>query len=147
MDRSGGIDPVDEEKAVCHGPHSPVFKAGTSTVIRIPDDGSNNARPRGFLAKLIHYENVLDAKLGVEKQSLERKAPELRDPNFKTGTKQALMFLIWISSCSNLCCFATGFIGYEFGLDLKSFLLIMIFGNTLGCLLPVSSLLTPIECS
>lgn len=136
MDHSRGIDSADEEKTLAAGPgsQSPVPKAGT--VVKV--DGADDApKPRGVLAKLLHYEQLLDKKLGVESQSLERRTPEGRDPNFRSWKTKIMMFLMWLSSCSNLCCFATGFLGYEFGLDLKTFLLIMIFANLFGCLLPV----------
>ncbi|KAK0638766.1 cytosine-purine permease [Cercophora newfieldiana] len=138
MDHSRGLDPVDEEKTVGsgHGSNSPVPKAGT--VVKVDDLDNNAPRPRGILAKMLHYEQVLDKKLGVESLSLERRTPEGRNPSFRSWSKQIMMFLMWISSCCNLCCFATGFIGYEFGLDLKSTLLITCFGNLLGCLLPGS---------
>jgi len=89
--------------------------------------------PRGILARLRHYEAILDEKLGVEKGGPARILPEDRKP-----PNQAIMALMWASGTMNLSCFATGFLGWEFGLDLKQSILTVIFGTLLGAMVTVS---------
>lgn len=96
-------------------------------------DTAPPAPPRGILARLRHYEAILDDKLGVEKGGPARILPEDRKrPN------QAIMALMWASGAMNLSCFATGFLGWEFGLDLKQSILTVIFGTLLGSMVTVS---------
>jgi len=146
MDHARGPGVEDEEKNIGgNGSNSPVLKTGTVSVVNVnevgsgPQHGADTPAPRGILAKLRHYEDILDRKLGIEVHSIVRKKPEERDPKFRTWQQQALMMMMWFSSCCNLACFTTGFIGYEFGLDLKTTLLIIFFGNILGTMLPVSA--------
>ena len=89
--------------------------------------------PRGVLASLRYYEAILDDKLGVEKNGPARILPEDRKP-----PNQAIMALMWASGTMNLSCFATGFLGWEFGLDLKQSILTVIFGTLLGSMVTVS---------
>lgn len=42
------------------------------------------------------------------------------------------MSLLWASGTMNISCFATGFLGWEFGLDLKQSILICLFASLLG---------------
>lgn len=88
--------------------------------------------PSGILARLRHYEALLDDKLGVEKNGPARILPEERNP-----PHQAIMALMWASGTMNLSCFATGFLGWEFGLDLKQSILTVIFGTLLGSMVTV----------
>ena len=88
--------------------------------------------PSGILARLRHYEALLDDKLGVEKNGPARILPEDRKP-----PNQAVMALMWASATMNLSCFATGFLGWEFGLDLKQSILTVIFGTFLGSMATV----------
>ena len=88
--------------------------------------------PSGILARLRHYEALLDNKLGVEKNGPARILPEERNP-----PNQAVMALMWASATMNLSCFATGFLGWEFGLDLKQSILTVIFGTLLGSMVTV----------
>ena len=88
--------------------------------------------PSGILARLRHYEALLDDKLGVEKNGPARILPEDRNP-----PNQAIMALMWASGTMNLSCFATGFLGWEFGLDLKQSILTVIFGTLLGSMVTV----------
>ena len=88
--------------------------------------------PSGILARLRHYEALLDDKLGVEKNGPARILPEDRNP-----PNQAVMALLWASGTMNLSCFATGFLGWEFGLDLKQNILTVIFGTLLGSMVTV----------
>jgi len=89
--------------------------------------------PRGILARLRRYEAILDDKLGVEKGGPARILPEDRKP-----PNQAIMALMWASGTMNLSCFATGFLGSEFGLDLQQSILTVIFGTLLGSMVTVS---------
>lgn len=89
--------------------------------------------PKGVLARLRHYETILDDKLGVEKGGPARILPEDRKP-----PNQAIMALMWASGTMNLSCFATGFLGWEFGLDLKQSILTVIFGTLIGSMVTVS---------
>ena len=91
--------------------------------------------PSGILARLRHYEALLDDKLGVEKNGPARILPEDR-----TSPNQAIMALMWASGTMNLSCFATGFLGWEFGLDLKQSILTVIFGTLLGSMVTVRTL-------
>lgn len=88
--------------------------------------------PSGILARLRYYEALLDDKLGVEKNGPARILPEDRNP-----PNQAVMALLWASGTMNLSCFATGFLGWEFGLDLKQNILTVIFGTLLGSMVTV----------
>ena len=88
--------------------------------------------PSGILARLRHYEALLDDKLGVEKNGPARILPEDRNP-----PNQAVMALMWASGTMNLSCFATGFLGWEFGLDLKQSILTVIFGTLIGSMVTV----------
>ena len=81
----------------------------------------------GPLARLRHYEAVLDRKLGIEAHGPDRILPQDRKP-----PNQAVMCLMWASGTMNLSCFTTGFLGWEFGLDLKQSILITIFASLLG---------------
>ncbi|KAL6716065.1 hypothetical protein ACLMJK_007027 [Lecanora helva] len=83
--------------------------------------------PHGPLARLRHYEALLDHKLGVEKNGPARILPEDRKP-----PNTAVMALMWASATMNLSCFATGFLGWEFGLDLKQSILTVVFGTLIG---------------
>lgn len=89
--------------------------------------------PSGILARLRHVEAVLDKKLGVEQNGPARILPEDRRP-----PNQMVMALMWASGTMNLSCFATGFLGFEFGLDLKQSILTVIFGTLLGSMVTVS---------
>jgi hypothetical protein len=71
----------------------------------------------GILARMREWEAAMDRKLGIESQAIERKLPEDRvDLTWKDSLTMASL---WASGTMNLSCFATGFLGWEFGLDLK----------------------------
>lgn len=84
----------------------------------------------GILSKLRRLEAAMDRKLGVESQAIDRKRPEDREP--VSWHSQLTMALLWASGTMNVSCFATGFLGWEFGLSLKQSILICIFGSLLG---------------
>lgn len=57
-----------------------------------------------------------------------------------TDIRQAVMFLLWMSGTLNLSCFATGFLGWEFGLDLRRNIVIVVFATLLGSAVTVRSI-------
>jgi hypothetical protein len=71
----------------------------------------------GILAKLRNMEATMDRKLGIESHAIERKLPE--DRTSLTWKDSLTMASLWASGTMNLSCFATGFLGWKFGLDLK----------------------------
>lgn len=71
----------------------------------------------GVLSKLRNVEAAMDRKLGVESEAIDRKLPEERVR--LTWRDSLTMAALWASGTMNLSCFATGFLGWEFGLDLK----------------------------
>jgi len=72
-------------------------------------------RETGILAKLRRFEERLDAKLGIESEAISRKLPE--DKGDVPWHHQLNMFFLWASGTMNTSCFATGFLGHEFGLS------------------------------
>ncbi|SMY29518.1 unnamed protein product [Zymoseptoria tritici ST99CH_1A5] len=84
----------------------------------------------GILSRLRNIEATLDRKLGVESEAIDRKLPE--DRKTQPWHAQLNMALIWASGTMNISCFATGFIGWQFGLSLKQSILITVFGSLLG---------------
>ena len=83
----------------------------------------------GPLARLRHYEVLLDKKLGVEGHGPDRILPEARRP-----PNTWVMAALWASGTMNLSCFATGFLGWDFGLSLSQSILTMVFGTLLGAM-------------
>lgn len=71
----------------------------------------------GILARMRDLETAMDRKLGIESHAIERKLPE--DRVNLTWKDSLTMAALWASGTMNLSCFATGFIGWEMGLDLK----------------------------
>jgi purine-cytosine permease-like protein len=84
----------------------------------------------GVFSRLRRLEASMDAKLGIESEAIDRKLPEDRKP--VRLHERLTMALLWASGTMNISCFATGFLGYEFGLDLKQSILIIIFASLLG---------------
>ncbi|KAK5193930.1 hypothetical protein LTR99_005840 [Exophiala xenobiotica] len=84
----------------------------------------------GILSKLRRLEARMDAKLGIESEAIDRKRAEDKRP--VPWHEQLTMALLWASGTMNTSCFATGFLGWEFGLSLKQALLITIFASLLG---------------
>lgn len=71
----------------------------------------------GIFARMRAMEATLDKKLGIESHAIERKLPE--DRVDLTWKDTLTMATLWASGTMNLSCFATGFLGWKFGLDLK----------------------------
>lgn len=84
----------------------------------------------GLFSKLRRFEARMDAKLGIESEAIERKRAEDKRP--VRWHEELTMALLWASGTMNTSCFATGFLGWEFGLSLKQAILITIFGSLLG---------------
>lgn len=84
----------------------------------------------GLFSKLRYFEAEMDKRLGIESQAIDRKLPEERKP--VSWHSQLTMFFLWASGTMNLSCFATGFLGWEFGLNLSRTIPLIIFGSLLG---------------
>lgn len=84
----------------------------------------------GLFSKLRRFEAQMDSKLGIESEAIARKMPEGKRP--VRWHEQLSMFALWASGTMNTSCFATGFLGWEFGLSLKQSILIVIFASILG---------------
>ena len=79
-------------------------------------------------AQMRKAEEKLDKKFGVESHGPDRVLPESRN----NPPSSWVMFALWSSCTMNLSCFATGFLGQEFGLNLMQSILCVIFGTFLG---------------
>ncbi|KAF2166377.1 hypothetical protein M409DRAFT_66819 [Zasmidium cellare ATCC 36951] len=110
-------------------PQRPLTTEEKLAATRIDVD-SQIREDNGILSKLRDFEALLDRKLGVESEAIDRKRPEDKKP--VSWHSQLNMALLWASGTMNVSCFATGFLGYEFGLDLKQSILIIIFASLLG---------------
>ncbi|KAI1380598.1 putative nucleoside transporter [Hypoxylon crocopeplum] len=86
----------------------------------------------GFLGKLRSYEEALDRKLGIEAHSIQRKLPGDRNPFYARWSSQLALVGFWVGGCMNLGSFASGFLGWQLGLDLRQSILIIIFGTFAG---------------
>ncbi|KAH7399206.1 permease for cytosine/purines, uracil, thiamine, allantoin-domain-containing protein [Phaeosphaeria sp. MPI-PUGE-AT-0046c] len=87
-------------------------------------------RDTSFLGRLRAFEATLDAKMGIESDAITRKLPEDKKP--VPWHHQMTMFFLWASGTMNTSCFATGFLGWEFGLTLRQSIVITIFASILG---------------
>jgi len=118
-------------------------KKPEDTTFDVESHGSDSNSPRvkeynstpikqdnGIVSKLRNLEATLDRKLGVESEAIDRKLPEDRSP--VSWHSQLVMGLLWASGTMNVSCFATGFLGHDFGLSLKQSILIIIFASLLG---------------
>lgn len=93
-------------------------------------DGIEDKHGGGFLGALRRFEAKMDARLGIESEAISRKMPEDKVP--VPWHQQLTMALLWASGTMNTSCFATGFLGWEFGLSLKQSIVITIFASILG---------------
>jgi hypothetical protein len=78
-------------------------------------EAHHTKRDTGILARLCAFEARMDAKLGIESDAIERKLPQ--DKGHVPWHHQLNMFFLWASGTMNTSCFATGFLGWEFGLS------------------------------
>jgi NCS1 nucleoside transporter family len=107
---------------------------------RIAVDNSSNDEPShaaysyapksGILANLRAFESRMDEKFHIESEAIDRKRPE--NKKYVPWTEQLSMALLWASGTMNTSCFATGFLGAEFGLSLKQSIVTTIFASLLG---------------
>lgn len=123
----------DEEKYAVE----PKVAASGSSDQEVPAYGTSSSSGKGILAKLRGFEDALDRKIGVETHGIERRRPEDRDPAYASWSNQAVMFLMWMSATTNLSCFATGFLGWELGLDMWRSIVIIIFSTFIGAAVTV----------
>ncbi len=72
----------------------------------------------------------MDKKFGMESEAIVRKRPEDKRPVH--WREELSMALLWASGTMNISCFATGFLGWEFGLSPKQSIVITIFASILG---------------
>ena len=63
----------------------------------------------GILSKLRNMEAMMDRRLGVESEAIDRKLPSERQA--MTWHTTLNMSLLWASGTMNISCFATGFLG------------------------------------
>jgi len=108
-------------------------RANDATVRGAAEAGASRRGPSGgggLLARLRDFEAQMDAKFGVESEAIERKRPEDRRP--VSWTEELSMALLWASGVMNTSCFATGFLGSQFGLSLKLSILITILSSVAG---------------
>ncbi|CZR67289.1 related to nucleoside transporter [Phialocephala subalpina] len=82
----------------------------------------------GILGRLIHWEEWLDQKMGVEPHGAQRITPDKKKP-----PKTWMMFFMWSSSgVYTLSSITTGMIPWEYGLSLTQAILIVVFGTLVG---------------
>lgn len=95
-------------------------------------NGAREVKPRdnSLLGRLVALEEALDRKLGIESQAINRVRAE--EKASQPWHQQAVMALLWAGGTMNISCFSTGFLGWEFGLDLTQSIVITIFGTVLG---------------
>ncbi|KAK3202407.1 hypothetical protein GRF29_161g1093133 [Pseudopithomyces chartarum] len=105
-------------------------RAGSSSRSSMDLGHTNPESDHGILARLRALESKLDAKLGIESEAITRKLPEEKGP--VPWHHQLTMFFLWASGTMNTSCFATGFLGHEFGLTLRQSVIITIFSSILG---------------
>ncbi|KAI1149898.1 permease for cytosine/purines, uracil, thiamine, allantoin-domain-containing protein [Nemania diffusa] len=98
------------------------------------DDVQSRQEASGILSRLCQIEANLDVKFGIESEAIDRKLPEDRRP--VRWHEELSMALLWASATMNTSCFATGFLGWEFGLSLKQAIVISIFASIIGAALP-----------
>ncbi|KAJ5798705.1 nucleoside transporter [Penicillium pulvis] len=117
-------------------PEKGLDKVNFSTVDQSSLDvapAENNVAPShetGFLAKIRALEARMDKALGLESEAITRKRAEDKKPVH--WVEELSMALLWASGTMNTSCFATGFLGWEFGLTLKQSILISIFVSILA---------------
>ncbi|KAJ5292023.1 nucleoside transporter [Penicillium angulare] len=84
----------------------------------------------GPFARMRAFEARMDKKLGIESEAITRKRPE--EKRKVHWVEELSMALLWASGTMNTSCFATGFLGWEFGLTLKQSILLTIFASMIA---------------
>ena len=109
------------------GPSTVDYSAHDQTSL---DQDGTISHETGIMAKLRAVEAAMDKKLGLESEAITRKRPE--DKRKVHWVEELSMAFLWASGTMNTSCFATGFLGWEFGLTLKQSILISIFTSILA---------------
>ncbi|KAG5791496.1 hypothetical protein H9Q69_009437 [Fusarium xylarioides] len=112
------------------GNHELSLESGSGDIPATEAYTSSADYGHGVLASLRRFEARMDKALGVESEVIVRKTEEDKRP--VPWHEELNMALIWASGTMGISCFATGFLGWEFGLSLKQSLLIYIFASILG---------------
>ncbi|EWG42548.1 hypothetical protein FVEG_04323 [Fusarium verticillioides 7600] len=112
------------------GNHELSLESGSGDIPATEAYTSSSDYGHGVLASLRRFEARMDKALGVESEAIVRKTEEDKRP--VPWHEELNMALIWASGTMGISCFATGFLGWEFGLSLKQSLLIYIFASILG---------------
>lgn len=120
---------IDLEKDVTHGVLPPDYVHNPETTEEHVKKGLHDGYT-GIFLPLLKFERLMDEKLGMEADAIDRKLPEERKP--VKWHEEMMMALLWASGTMNLACFSTGFLGWEFGLSLRQSLVIIFFGSLLG---------------
>ncbi|KPI42637.1 Purine-cytosine permease FCY2 [Cyphellophora attinorum] len=130
-DEERGVDKTAShlnEKSVIDGsPHPDPYHRQSNVELY---NGAVATQDNGILSKLRRFESRLDAKLGVEAEAIVRKLPHEKRP--VPWHEQLTMALLWASGTMNTSCFATGFLGWEFGLTLRQSIVVTVFASLLG---------------
>jgi NCS1 nucleoside transporter family len=119
----------DDEKLKA-GDHEVTLESGSGDIPASEDFTTASANQSGILASLRRFEARMDRTLGVESHAINRKTAKDKRP--VPWHEELNMALIWASGTMGISCFATGFLGWEFGLSLKQSLLIYVFASVLG---------------
>lgn len=119
---------------MAHDPEKRLDEAGVITVDENSSgrsaDNELSARETGLLARMKAFEARMDRKLGIESEAITRKRPE--DKRKVHWVEELSMALLWASGTMNTSCFATGFLGWEFGLTLKQSILLTMFASLIA---------------
>ncbi|KAJ5160420.1 uncharacterized protein N7482_007424 [Penicillium canariense] len=122
---------MDPEKGHVEANYSPADQNSLDSIPAANDVGIS--QQAGMLAKLRAMETRMDTKLGIESEAITRKRAE--DKKEVHWVEELSMALLWASGTMGTSCFATGFLGWEFGLSLKQSIVITIFTSILAATL------------
>lgn len=120
----------EEKLKVEDGLNEVNLESGSGELSRSEDYTTSSDYEPGVLGKLRRFEARMDRALGVESHAIDRKTAQDKRP--VPWHEELNMALIWASGTMGISCFATGFLGWEFGLSLKQSILIYIFASILG---------------
>ena len=126
----GGAMPEQEPKFAGTTVKATQFTSHADSSDEIVYNNTAVKQDSGILSRLRYFEAEMDRKLGIESQAIDRKLPEERKP--VSWHSQLTMFFLWASGTMNLSCFATGFLGWDFGLNLSRTIPLIIVGSLLG---------------
>ena len=121
----------DPEKGLAEAKYA-AAEQNSQDSIPVDNDAAHSQNP-SMMAKFRALEARWDQKLGIETEAIVRKRPE--DKKKVHWVEELSMALLWASGTMNTSCFATGFLGWEFGLSLKQSVLITIFVSLLAATL------------